>query len=756
MPLFVLAAFAFLCAPLPNALAGAPIDITGTVNHNVYGNGNTPDGDAPTSGNPTSLVNSPNDNTVNVKTGGLVNGSVYGGATDSSSGSATATGNTVNLSGGAVTGNVLGGYARSFPGSATATGNIVTISGGTVSNVFGGQAYSGDTGSATATGNTVNLNGVTVNYFVYGGWADSTLGSATATGNTVNLSNATVSNVYGGQAYSGVSGSATATGNTVTISGGNVGDDVYGGYADSNGSGEYGIARNNSVVISGGRVSGDIFGGFSVVDAVLESGFAIGNTVTISGSPDLSASTLYGGFVGDNFSGLIAATGMDTFTGNTLNLKSSGLTVAGLYNFEYLNFYLPTTFAAGGTMLTVTGIADITGSTVNVGGIEGASSPLKLGDTMTLIDASAGTLYGAPVNSTANGQVTQGVTLKYEFELLKNGNKLLVNVAKVSLNEQTKALSEGWLTGMALVNHGADIIAGQGMDSAVSEARTARAGLTGNYGLATFGALSGGYSRFNTGSHVDMSSVSLLTGLSGDVQLTPGHLTLGAFFEYGNGSYDTHNSFANSAAVNGDGDMYYLGGGILGRLDFANTGPGHFYAEAAGHTGKAHNEYDSSDLRDFTGRKAEYDSSSAYYGLHLGTGYVWNINDKASLDLYGKYFWTRQEGDSVTLSTGDPVRFKDVDSSRLRFGSRFAYTVNDYISPYIGAAYEHEFDGKARATTNGYAIDAPKLRGDTGVGELGLTLTPSASLPLSFDLGVQGYVGKREGVTGSLQIKFKF
>jgi hypothetical protein len=74
----------------------------------------------------------------------------------------------------------------------------------------------------------------------------------------------------------------------------------------------------------------------------------------------------------------------------------------------------------------------------------------------------------------------------------------------------------------------------------------------------------------------------------------------------------------------------------------------------------------------------------------------------------------------------------------------------------IGAVYEHEFDGKARATTNGFAIDAPSLCGDTGIGELGLSLKPSKDLPLSFDLGVQGYVGQREGVTGSLQARLEF
>ncbi|MDR3038297.1 MAG: autotransporter outer membrane beta-barrel domain-containing protein, partial [Candidatus Adiutrix sp.] len=149
-------------------------------------------------------------------------------------------------------------------------------------------------------------------------------------------------------------------------------------------------------------------------------------------------------------------------------------------------------------------------------------------------------------------------------------------------------------------------------------------------------------------------------------------------------------------------------------------------------------------------------SSVTYYGLHLGTGYIWNINEQASLDLYGKYFGAHQNGDSVKLSTNDPVRFEDVDSQRLRGGARFSYAVNESVSPYIGAAYEHEFDGRAKAATYGYAIEAPELTGGTGIGELGLNFKPSPTLPLSLDLGVQGYVGQREGVTGSLQIKFEF
>ena len=47
---------------------------------------------------------------------------------------------------------------------------------------------------------------------------------------------------------------------------------------------------------------------------------------------------------------------------------------------------------------------------------------------------------------------------------------------------------------------------------------------------------------------------------------------------------------------------------------------------------------------------------------------------------------------------------------------QLAYAVNDCVTPYIGAAYEHEFDGKARATAYGYDIRTPSLTGGTGMG----------------------------------------
>jgi autotransporter-associated beta strand protein len=440
----------------------------------------------------------------------------------------------------------------------------------------------------------------------------------------------------------------------------------------------------------------------------------------------------------------------------TLTVRGENATYDGdlQANDATLNFIAPLSVTT--PLLKVSGSANISDSAINVGVFAPGGTRLPLGTQLPLIAAAKG--LEADNLTQGQGFVEAGVTTIYGLTLTPNPTtgELEGTVISGAADERAKTLSEGFVSGVGLVATAGDLVAGKGMESAVNAASRAGAAGTG-YGVAAFGAVSGGSVRYNTGSHVNMNSLSLLVGLSRGVDLQPGRLTLGAFFEYGNGSYDTHNSFGNAGSLDGDGDVYHTGGGILGRMDFVNAGPGHVYAELSGRAGGVHNEYDNSDLRDVHGTRAEYESSSAYYGVHVGLGYIWNVTEAASLDVYGKYLWTRQEGDSVRLSTDDRVKFEDADSSRLRLGGRLAYAVNEVVSPYIGAAWEHEFDGRARAATaDGFAIDAPSLRGDTGIGELGLSLKPSAQLPLFFDLGVQGYAGKREGVTGSLQARIEF
>ena len=57
---------------------------------------------------------------------------------------------------------------------------------------------------------------------------------------------------------------------------------------------------------------------------------------------------------------------------------------------------------------------------------------------------------------------------------------------------------------------------------------------------------------------------------------------------------------------------------------------------------------------------------------------------------------------------------------------------------------------------NSVRIDAPTLKGDTGMGEIGLSFKPSADSKLSLNFGVSGYVGVREGVSGNFQARYEF
>ena len=702
-----------------------------------------------------------------LNTDGLtVQNGTFGGVIDNSNTSLNKTGaGTLTLTG---TNAYTGGTTIS---EGTLKGNIAS---GTDLSIAASTTYDGDNkarsvGDLNGGGNILNTDGLTVQSGTFGGVIGNSntsliktgAGTLTLTGTNAYTGSTTISE--GTLKGNIASGTDLSIADSATYDGDNKARSVGG----LNGAGN--ILNTDGLTVQSGDFAGSIDNSNSGLTKTGAGTLTLSGTNTYTGmttvrsgtlalGSDLTSNqlTLYGGTVFDRGShnhsldnGILSVNGA-----NGQSAMYKGDLSARNATLNFISPVHPTQ-----PLLRVTGDADVSGSACNVGLAGGTS--LASGSTLTLLEVDPDKTLTANNLQRGNGIVQIGSTVAHDITADVNLDPTIGRLSAVTAQvspgratDQSKALSEGFLGGLALNLQGADLVAGRGMDSAVrASSGTDDAE---RHGFAGFGALSGGSLRYNTGSHLDMNSLSLLTGLAWGIDLAPGRLTLGAFFEYGNGSYDTHNSFTNAASVDGDGNAYYLGGGILARMDFVNIGPGRFYAEASGRAGKTHNEYDSSDLRDAAGRKADYDSSSPYYGLHFGTGYVWNINDAATLDLYGKYFWTRQQGDSVGLSTGEHLSFDDINSSRLRFGGRFAYILNEHVAPYIGAAWEHEFDGKARAKTNGFDIDAPNLRGNTGIGELGLSLTPSADLPLTIDLGVQGYTGKHEGVTGSLMVKWEF
>ncbi len=477
-----------------------------------------------------------------------------------------------------------------------------------------------------------------------------------------------------------------------------------------NGAGSFGIL---DVTGAGGSLAGNFVPAFSDVNLA-------GGAMLTSANP-LNFSTLRVLGPGAAYNGMISAGGRDVFF--VLDGVPSGSTLLAV------NKPGPSVFM------------DINNAALHFFHVPRGRPFPTPGYTLTLIDGKT----GLPPRGTLEAR--QGLTLRHIFDLDATGNALIAAYRATAAHPQTKALSEGRAAGHALLNQGSDLITGPGMAGILAQDSA-------KGGLVPFAVGAGGFSRYNTGSYADVEGFSVNTGLAWRKSLdgNGSNFLIGAFFEAGQGTYDAYNSFTDYASVKSNGDTSYYGGGVLARYGTACG----VYADASFRAGRVKTDFASNDLRDpISGQQADYDSSSSYYGAHAGLGYVWKITEKASLDFSTRYIWTRQNGDSVNVA-GDPVRFDTANSHRWRTGARVAYAVHERVVPYLGAYYEYEFDGRAKASTYGFSIDAPSLKGGTVMGELGLGVKPVAGYPFLLDLSVQGYTGVRDGVSGSLRLKYEF
>jgi autotransporter-associated beta strand protein len=352
---------------------------------------------------------------------------------------------------------VFGGLSRNNP----VTDNKVFIKKGSVIyNVLGGYAYSDSGNITTAFGNTVTISGAG-NLLQNGSGSLILSGNNSYTGATSIASGSvlTVTGSLGGGNYAG----NIANLGTLTFRQ-NANQTLYGAI-----SGAGSLAKNGTGALT---LSGNSnYRGATTINA---------GTLNLTGTLANSAVTVNNAAI-FNLRGN-AGKDVNVASGATLNAYQGGA-IGGNLNAAggLLNFYLPSGFAAGGTLLNVAGNANITGSTVNVG-VLGSSSPLKTGDAVTLL--SAFTLTGAPANNVTGGKLLFGSTLVYDFDLRTEGNALLATVRDGAVtppapptppvtpptppvtpvdppvtpppvgkvDARTKALSEGFLAGTAFLN----------------------------------------------------------------------------------------------------------------------------------------------------------------------------------------------------------------------------------------------------------------------------------------------------------------
>lgn len=703
------------------------------------------------SGNGTETAKRAKGNAVTINEGAEVAGNVYGAIVKKGTGAAA--NNTVTVNGGMITGGIDGGLS----GEGNASYNQVNISGGTVN----GDIHGGDA-NETSDHNKIVITGGKIGGKVIGG----VLSVASATDNSVSIENATID----GNVYGGVTSNGSATNNLITLTGGNVkiSGTIYGGFIDNS-------TRASGDVVTGNTLKfvhfrGDIAGIENVQNYnwVLPKDVVNGETlvhITGTNAVDLA-----------NTSHVVALEN----DGNRLNVGDKVTLIDKTVNGEaianmrvtqgnFLIYDMKAEQKENGYVLTAqnrTGDDNNSGTTTG-GGTSGGDTTggsTSGGGNNNGTTTGGGTNGGDTTGGSNNSGTTPGGSTSGSDT---NGGSAGSNEFAGRLNPQTKAFSEGGAAALGFLNQGSDLIANSGIRAARSS--VAEGGKNPwQMNLMPFFVIDGSSNRYKTGSHADVDGFNMAVGLATGFDLADKHpVTLGAFFEYGRGTYDTYNSFATYASVHGDGDTHYTGGGILGRIDFAGTGLGlvnkledgqadGLYAEASFRAGHIDSDFDTDDLLGSYGEDSKYDSGADYYGLHGGIGYVMNFDERNSVDVYGRYLWTKIDSETVDVGR-DRLHFDEAESSRQRIGTRYTMIYNDQLKPYVGVAYEHEFDGEVAAHAYGLKLDKPSLEGDTGVFEAGVSMKSLSTVKaLSVDVNGQGFIGRREGGGGGIKIKYQF
>ena len=669
-------------------------------------------------------------NSIVIGAGAVVHGAVHGGdATGTSDGNSASYNTIAVVEGGRVDGDLAGGYLEKSAGEASH--NTLLISDGSVSgDIYGGRTADG----GSAGNNTISvLQGGRVDGSLAGGSLE---GAGDASHNTILVSGGSVSgDIHGGRTADG----GSAGNNTIAVTGGGrVDGDLVGGYLEKSA----GDASHNTLLINDGSVSGDIYGGRTAAG-----GSATGNSIIIGKQASLPADTrLFGGEAGGQ---AVASRG----SGNTLFVDSWQGTVSRAAGFANLHFVLPApgTAAAGVPMLTVSGAqsGDFDGTTVTAqlpDIITGGRA--HLGETFELVHDASQAIAKADVGGLVS--LLQGYAVLYDGAVLSDEDSIYIRIDASRPNPLAGALTEARIGAAGLLNQGGDLVAGAALRDARAAARQ-----TDGTGWAAFATIYGGTASLTTETGVTSRGMSLVTGLARHAGTAWADMLAGAFFEAGYGNLETTRETAGQT-ISGYGDARYTGGGLLARIDFTQGLLRGLYIEASGRAGEVNTAWHSDDLLDNMDRPADYALTTPYYGGHAGLGCLLPLGDAWTLDVYGKYLFLHQDAQDTGVN-GDSIHFDAVDSSRIRLGARLDGGILPSASVYMGAAWEYECLGTARAASrsSGMAIPSTSMTGSSALFELGLAITPETA-PLRLDLAVEGAAGTRRSIGGRVHLVYEF
>ena len=607
----------------------------------------------------------------------------------------------------------------------------------------GNSSHGMNSGHVSANSNSVKISDSTsVKGDIYGSYAESTAMAGQFLTELVDILEKNVT----------FSGDVESSGNKVHISDSTVKGNLYGGYAWSHGTeaedlnfSDHAVnagnvtAFENELTICNSTIEGKVYGGYALSESL--NGGAVGtmtadqNKITLIGGEEnnLTGAHLYG-------SNLSAG----ATEGNTLTVDASAGAIGGVaslnnfdnLSFENLQWSTESTLVVNGGDLS--SLESITIANVAVSGElpvdQAQMTVLENGSAegLGLTDANVGEKRFVKLNNGSTALEKQAL-----ISVNDEGDVILTVGGKLAPTDQTALLAENRSVAVSFASLTNDLIP-EVLESIDNNEE----------GLKTFALMEGSAVKFDVNTDLKINGWYGLFGAGSSWRGTDGTLLGAAFFELGRGNYRTDNTF-NEERFSGDGNIDNYALGLATRYKWDSN----LYVDAGAKVGWLSTDMDRA-LKNINGEFFDIDSDSYYWSLHLGLGKVFDVTDRSTLDLYGRYYFTYTSDESSQAGI-DRYEADAITSHRVRLGARYGYQVSNSGRAYVGLGYDYEFDGDVDMHVSGVDLPTQSSQGSTGFGEIGLNWTfPNA--PVDIDMRVKGYTGQWQGVSGMVKATYTF
>ena len=469
----------------------------------------------------------------------------------------------------------------------------------------------------------------------------------------------------------------------------------------------------------------------------------------IGGNKTLATAT--GNTFGDNWTlqnGSDITAALEPANGITGVLTGSYNTADGNLNLGIgltsLTFGEGVAWEAGSTALDLSGKdVDLSKTVVDASHVSFTLKEPLSGSEMTLLrTTNTQKLQAANVKHNENISMTLGGAMQIsgKTETVTEGDYTDVIA---SLDWGSAKVDESTHHGVMATAAGLAAVAG----TAVETVDTVGAALSAVFGkdVMTFAHTGGSSLTTETGSHVksNLWNVNLGVGAKNALK-NGGHIEYAVYYEGGRGNYTSHDDAA--AMTEASGKLTQHGAGLFLRYEAPNLA----YGEIGFHGGRIKNEAET----------MGFNESANYYGWHVGAGKILQIDEKRSLDIYGKFFYNHTGGMDYTGADGTKYHLDGTASKLLRIGGRYNITTGNRGTFYAGLAYSYEFGGKTNGQASYYGVTADlrptSTRGASGMLELGYKWEADKQNPWEIDLGVKGYAGRQKGFGADIGIKYRF